>query len=518
MDLRRGMRPDNPRQDGVFAPRRRCGRRPFPCDHRPHALDCRIRYRTRGASFPEHLQPHEHPLSFKSPLPRLELYVLRESVLPFFLGFGLVTFLFVIDFLFDYLDLILAKGVPFFAVLELFVLALGWITVLSFPCGVLVAALMTFGRLAQDNEITAMRGLGVNVGRVLRGPLLAGLALAALLALYNNYVLPETNHRFANLSLAIHRKRPAAKIEPGIFIDAFENYSLLARKVDDRTGDMQDITIYDYNQGTVPTTILAQRGKMQYIDRGATLKLDLWNGEIHEVPGQTGDNRYRRGRFEQNTIYLHNPGALLQKVDRKSRGDREMTCWHDAGGDRPPREQQSSRLESVDEKARAAGFPSYPAIAHYLRPPDRASVACGSAVTGLLGAGPPALADTAGLAQTLQALELDLKRSETWSGAWAAIGSRSRRNSRSPSPAWYSSWWEGRSVSGPAKAVSPTWRSPSPSSSSTTSSSSPGSSSPTVACSPRPGHVVSRTSCSARWGPTSPSRWSAGAPRGGCAE
>ncbi len=332
-------------------------------------------------------------------------------MLPFFLGFGLVTFLFVIDFLFDYLDLILAKGIPFFAVLELFVLALGWITVLSFPCGVLVAALMTFGRLAQDNEITAMRSLGVNVGRVLRGPLLAGLALAALLTVYNNYVLPETNHRFANLSLAIHRKRPAAKIEPGIFIDAFENYSLLVRKVDDRTGDMQDVTIYDYNQGTVPTTILAQRGKMQYIDRGATLKLDLWDGEIHEVPGQAGDNRYRRGRFEQNTIYMHNPGALLQKVDRKSRGDREMTVGMMRAEIARLREQQSTRLESADEKARAAGFPSYRAIEHALRPPTGLG-RVRSAVAGLLGAGPPALADTTGLSQTVQALELDVTEVE----------------------------------------------------------------------------------------------------------
>ncbi len=350
-------------------------------------------------------------MSFKSPLPRLELYVLRESALPFFLGFGLVTFLFVIDFLFDYLDLILAKGVPFFAVLELFILALGWITVLSFPCGVLVAALMTFGRLAQDNEITAMRSLGVNVGRVLRGPLLAGLALGALLAAYNNYVLPETNHRFANLSLAIHRKRPAAKIEPGIFIDAFENYSLLVRKVDDRTGDMQDVTIYDYNQGTVPTTILAQRGKMQYIDGGATLKLDLWDGEIHEVPGQAGDNRYRRGRFEQNTIYLHNPGALLQKVDRKNRGEREMTVGMMEEEIGRLREQQSTRLESVDEKVRAAGFPSYRAIARYVRPPSGLG-RVQAAVAGLLGAGPPALADTTGLSRTVQALDLDVKEVE----------------------------------------------------------------------------------------------------------
>ena len=197
-------------------------------------------------------------MSFRTSPPLLERYVLRESILPFFLGFGLVTFLFVLELLFDFLDLLLAKDVPPLVVIELFVLALGWITALSFPCGVLVAALMTFGRLAQDNEVMAMRSMGVNLARVLRGPLGASALLAGFLCLFNNYILPETNHRFANLRVAIHRKSPTAKIEPGIFINAFDNYNLMVREVDGKTGKMKDITIYDYTESSVPTTMLSK--------------------------------------------------------------------------------------------------------------------------------------------------------------------------------------------------------------------------------------------------------------------
>lgn len=152
-------------------------------------------------------------MSFRSPN-ILERYVLRESILPFVLGFSLVTFLFYMDFLFDFLSLLLSKGIPTMAVLELFLLAMGWIVALSVPCGVLVSALMTFGRISQDNEVTAMRGLGVNMARVIRAPLAAAVILATLMTAFNHFILPETNHRFANLMLAIHRKRPPPNSRP----------------------------------------------------------------------------------------------------------------------------------------------------------------------------------------------------------------------------------------------------------------------------------------------------------------
>lgn len=103
----------------------------------------------------------------------LRSYILRLHLVPFLLGFGVVTFILVMDVLFDYLDLVLNRGVAVGVVLQLFILSLGYIMALSVPCAVLVAALMAFGRLSQDNEITALRASGVNLASVLVGPLAA---------------------------------------------------------------------------------------------------------------------------------------------------------------------------------------------------------------------------------------------------------------------------------------------------------------------------------------------------------
>src|SRR5678816_2121431 len=96
----------------------------------------------------------------------LERYVLREHLYPFLIGFSVVIFLLTLDFMFDLVDLAIGKGIGAGVVLELFVLSLGYMVALAFPCAVLIACLATFGRLSQDNEISAMRANGVNLVRI----------------------------------------------------------------------------------------------------------------------------------------------------------------------------------------------------------------------------------------------------------------------------------------------------------------------------------------------------------------
>jgi lipopolysaccharide export system permease protein len=299
----------------------------------------------------------------------LERYVLREHILPFFLGFSVVTLVIVLDFIFDYLNLIVAKGVPPLVVLRLFLLALGWITVLSFPCGVLVACLMTFGRMSQDNEITALRASGVPVTRIFVPVRVAAAGLGVLLGLFNNYVLPETNHAFATLNLAISRKAPTAFIKAGVFLDDYPDMSILVGAVDDRKGTIQDVTIYDFSQGDVPVTILAKHGTTRYDAEGTTLTIDLYDGEIHEVPPDGDARKYRRLSFAHHVIVLRNPGASLEIPDRDSRSEREMNL--------AALRAEIARLSATAEERRrllaadldSLGFPDYATFERRVLPP-----------------------------------------------------------------------------------------------------------------------------------------------------
>jgi lipopolysaccharide export system permease protein len=257
----------------------------------------------------------------------LRSYILRLHLVPFLLGFGVVTFILVMDVLFDYLDLMVNRGVAPAVVAQLFVLSLGYIVALSVPCAVLVAVLMTFGQLSQDNEINALRSSGVHIGSILVGPLLASALLAVGLTLFNNNVLPESNHAFANLLIDIGRMRPTVKLQEGVFITEFAGYNMLVQSVNGRTNEMRGITIYQLNPGAPPTTILARRGFLSYTPDGRTAVLELRDGEIHDIPADEGGTRkYRRLVFKTHVINIQGAGGILERTVRNARSDREMSA------------------------------------------------------------------------------------------------------------------------------------------------------------------------------------------------
>ena len=289
----------------------------------------------------------------------LERYVLREHLFPFLIGFSVVIFLLTLDFMFDLVDLAIGKGVGAGVVLELFILSLGYMVALAFPCAVLIATLATFGRLSQDNEISAMKATGVNLLRIVAVPFWAAAVLAGLLVLFNNEVLPESNHALANLMADVGRKRPTAQILEGVFIDDFIGYSIFVEKVDDRSNRIQGVKIYQLNNNARPTTILADWGVIHNSPDGRVMSLELHDGEIHEVPPNEGERTYRRLQFKTHVINIRNVGVDLERRERDARGDREMDLGMMQASIRKLRKDLDAAKSRRDRVLQDAGFPNY---------------------------------------------------------------------------------------------------------------------------------------------------------------
>ncbi|MDH3215223.1 MAG: LptF/LptG family permease [Candidatus Krumholzibacteria bacterium] len=255
----------------------------------------------------------------------LERYIIRNYVGPFFFSISIITFLFIMDFILRYIDLFLNKGVEFLVVLQTFILSLGHMFALIIPMAVLPATLMTFGNLSSENEITAMRASGVSLYRMI----LPGVVMASLLTfgmiLYNNHVLPESNHKLLNLLIDINKKKPTVEIKANVFISAFKDYTIYVRHKDDKTGQIRDIQIFRYSKpGALPTTIVAEKGRLEYIERSQLLRFELENGEIHEMPQGNDPSTYRRTEFKHYVINIDDIDRSLKRSERKYRGDREM--------------------------------------------------------------------------------------------------------------------------------------------------------------------------------------------------
>lgn len=253
----------------------------------------------------------------------LSKYILREHISPFLFGLAVITFILVVDFILEIANLIIGRGVSASTVLELFLFNLGWMFALSIPMSVLVATLMAFGRLSGDNEVTAIKSSGTSLYRAVFAPLIVSLGLAFLLILFNNYVLPWTNHRARILGTQLGRRRPTLGLKEGVFIDDFPGYSILVRKVHQKSSQIEGITIYEEKGRRSPRTILARKGNLSFSPQGNSLTLDLYNGEIHEVD-QDDPSRYRRLTFKKYTLTLKGAGEGVSRINQEYRGDREI--------------------------------------------------------------------------------------------------------------------------------------------------------------------------------------------------
>jgi len=251
-------------------------------------------------------------------------YIFREHVAPFFFGLAVIMFVLVMDFILEVLNLIIGKGLNAFVILQVFVLNLAWMLALAVPMAVLISTLMAFGRLSQDNEITALRSSGISIYRLILPPLIASVLLTAGMAFFNDRVLPELNHRARLLMTDIHQKRPTWNLKENVFIDEVPGYHILIKKIDPHTNDVQGVTIYDVENRRFPRTIIAEKGKVEFSTDGNTLIFQLFNGEIHEMDEQS-PQRYRKVSFDKQIIYIHDVGNKLVRSQSDYRTDREKT-------------------------------------------------------------------------------------------------------------------------------------------------------------------------------------------------
>ncbi len=255
-----------------------------------------------------------------------ERYILRNYVGPFVFSMAVITFVFIMDFILRYIDLFLGKGVKFHIVLQAFALSLGHMFALIIPMAVLPATLMTYGNLTSENEVTAMRACGFSTYRMILPGVFGGTLLAIALVVYNNHVLPESNHRLMNLLIDIQRKQPTVELNPNRFIDDVQGYTIYFQEKNDRTGEIDDVQIFKRSEnGGLPTTIVAESGRLQMVEGQNVLRVDLHNGEIHELPVAEDRGTYRRTTFKEYTINIKDVDRSLQRSERDYRGDREMS-------------------------------------------------------------------------------------------------------------------------------------------------------------------------------------------------
>jgi lipopolysaccharide export system permease protein len=249
----------------------------------------------------------------------LNKYLFNQSLIPFVLSVGVITTVLFLQFLIRAVDRFLGKGLDALTIFEYLYLNLAWIIALSVPMSLLISSVMTFGRMAQQNEITALKSAGVNLYNIIKPALWFGTIVAIGLCLFNNFILPEMNYNARLLARDIYQKKPELSIEPGYFVDMIPQYTMIVKEMDGK--DFKDVKIFSKNQQSEQTTIYANEGSLS--SNGNMITINLVNGEIHEIDLSDYDY-YRKIRFKTHQITISMDELMLNRTTESSRTDREM--------------------------------------------------------------------------------------------------------------------------------------------------------------------------------------------------
>ncbi len=238
----------------------------------------------------------------------LDRYLLRRYIGPLVAGLALFVFVLVMDRIFELLDLVLNRGISPLIIVRLIGCVLPSIMTLALPMAMLLAAVLAFGRLAQDRELSAFKSAGVGLTR-LAAPL-AGLGLLTSLGLvaFNGTVLPGATAAYKRIFFEIIRQRATVAFREKVFVRDFDRYLLYFRSKEGKEGVLHEVTIVE-SPPRPPRVITARTGRLRMDEAGYSVILELRDGQMDQPADLTGQH-YTRIDFASYEVSLDIHSAL----------------------------------------------------------------------------------------------------------------------------------------------------------------------------------------------------------------
>ncbi|MDR1523692.1 MAG: LptF/LptG family permease [Tannerella sp.] len=214
---------------------------------------------------------------------RLDLFLLKTFLPLFIMTFGICLFIFLMQFLWKYVDEMVGKGIEMYILAELFFYAALTFVPQALPLAILFASLMTFGNLGEQLELLAMKASGISLVRIMRPLTFFLIAVAISAFFFQNNVIPVSQVKMYTLLLSVKQKSPELEIPESTFYTEINGKNIYVRKKDRKAKLLRDIMIYDYSEGfNNARVIVADSGRFKTSVDKKYVVLSLYSGESFE--------------------------------------------------------------------------------------------------------------------------------------------------------------------------------------------------------------------------------------------
>lgn len=240
---------------------------------------------------------------------KLDKFILRSFILLFCATFFICLFIFMMQFLWKYVDELVGKGLAMTVLAQFFFYSALTLVPSSLPLAVLLASLMTFGNFGERYELLAMKAAGIPLTRIMAPLIVFSIFLGATSFYFQNVIAPNASVKLWTLIVSMRQKSPELDIPEGVFYNEIPRRNLYVKSKDRDTGMMYGVMIYDFTNGFEDARILvSDSGKLEMTADKKYLKLTLYSGEQFEnLKNQSGLSRnvpYRRESFSGKEMLI----------------------------------------------------------------------------------------------------------------------------------------------------------------------------------------------------------------------
>ena len=240
---------------------------------------------------------------------KLDIFIFKSYALLFAGTFFICLFVFMLQFMWRYLDELIGKGLTVDVFMRFFYHASLMLTPMSLPLAVLLASLITFGNFGERFELLSMKAAGIPLVRILRPVFLFAVALAGWSFYFQNVTSPQATRDLYTLIYSMKQKSPELEIPEGIFYNELPGYNLFVTRKDKETGMLYGTMFYSNSNGYEDAEIvLADSARLQSTADKMHLKLTLYSGERFR-------NMEAQGGVMQRTNVPYMRETFIEEVD-----------------------------------------------------------------------------------------------------------------------------------------------------------------------------------------------------------
>lgn len=214
----------------------------------------------------------------------LDRYLLKSFLITFTTVFVILFFIFILQTVWLFISELAGKDLDFLLIVKFLLFAMPRIVPMVLPLSVLLAAIMTYGSLAENYEFAAMKSAGISLQRAMRSTFIFIIGLSFVAFFFANNVIPYAEYKFINFRRNIAQRTPAMAIAEGQFSEV-GNYTIKVDKKSGKKGNILNgviIHIKSSNGGGNKTVIKAKRGELISSESSNNLQLVLYDGNYYE--------------------------------------------------------------------------------------------------------------------------------------------------------------------------------------------------------------------------------------------